>query len=70
MHDARQYVGLVSYYRNIWYKREHVVYPLNKIYSTKVKFEWTDIEKNLFMAMENIVGEDFGLYYLILVWNL
>ena len=47
----------------MWRKRAHELVPITKICSTKVKFKWTDIENNAFIAMKKIVGRDVLLYY-------
>ena len=56
--DVRQFIGIVSYYRNMCYTRAHKLAPPTKLFSTKVKFKWTDVEHNDFMAMKKIVGCD------------
>ena len=47
----------------MWRKRAHTLAPLTKICSTKVKFKWTDVENNAFIAMKKIVGCDVLLSY-------
>ena len=47
----------------MWGKRAHTLDRFIKIFSTKVKFKWTYVENNDFIAMKNIVGPDVLLYY-------
>ena len=54
--DVHRFVGLVNYYRDMWCRSAYTLSPLTKIFSTKVKFKWTDVENNAFTAMKNIVG--------------
>ena len=61
--DVRKFLGIVNYYRDMWRKRAHELVPITKICSTEVKFKWTDIENNAFIAMKKIVGRDVLLYY-------
>ena len=61
--DIGIFVGLVNYYRDMWRKRSHTISPLTKLCSTKVKFKWTDVENNDFIATKKIVGGDALIYY-------
>ena len=61
--DVQRFVGLVNYYRDMWRKRAHVLAPITKICSTKVKFKWNDVDNNYFIAMKNIVGRDVLFSY-------
>ena len=44
-------------------KRAHTLSPLTKICSMKVKFKWTDVEINVFIAAKKIEGYDVVLSY-------
>ena len=61
--DVQRFVGLVNYYRYMWRKHAHTISPSKKLCSTKVKFKWTDVESNAFIAMKNILGHDVLLSY-------
>ena len=39
-------------------KRIHNLAPLNELFTTEVKFKWTDNEQNYFMAIKKIVGKN------------
>ena len=47
----------------MWRKRAHTLDPLTKICSKKVKFKWTDVENNVFITTNKIVGRDVIPYY-------
>ena len=47
----------------MWLKRAHTLAPLTKLCSSDVKFKWTDVENNAFVAMKKIVGRDVLLCY-------
>ena len=47
----------------MWRKHAHTLAPLIKICSKNVKFKWTDIENNTFIAMKKIVGRDVLIFY-------
>ena len=47
----------------MWRKRARTLGPLTKICPPKVKFKWTDVEKNSFPAIKKIVGCDVLLSY-------
>ena len=47
----------------MWRKRAHKLAPYKNLCSTKVRFKWTDVEKNIFVSMKNIVGSDVLLSY-------
>ena len=53
----------MNYYRDTWRKWAHTLDPITKLFSTKVKFKWTDVEKNDFIATKYIVGRDVLLSY-------
>ena len=47
----------------MWLKCAHTLSPLIKLCSAEVKFKWTEVEKNSFIALKKIVGRDVLLYY-------
>ena len=53
----------MNYYRDMWERRSHVLAPLTKIMSTKVKFKWTKIEQYDFDIIKRIVAPDTLLTY-------
>ena len=61
--DLRRSVVIVDYNRDMWRKRPYKLSPLPKPCSMKVKFKWTDIENNAFIATKKIVGADALISY-------
>ena len=51
-----RFIGLINYYRDMWPKRAHILAPLTKLTSEKVKFEWTKEHQDAFEAMKKQVG--------------
>ena len=60
---VRWFIGIVNYYRDMWRKHAHTLASLTHLCSTKVKFQWTDLEKNAIMETNKIVGRDVLLLY-------
>ena len=56
--NVQMFVGLMKYYRYMWHKCTHILAPLKKLCSMKVKFKCTDIEHNALIALKVIVGCD------------
>ena len=44
--DVHRFVGLVDYYRDMWGRRAHILFPVTKLCSTKVKFKCNSVEQN------------------------
>ena len=42
----------------MWFKYAHILTPLSILWSTKVKFKWTDVEQNALIEMNKILGQD------------
>ena len=57
------FIGLVNYYRDIWYKQSHLLQPLTALTSKKVKFKWKFVEQKLFDEIKWIVTRDTLLIY-------
>ena len=47
----------------MWRKRTHMLAPLTKMCLTKVKFKWTGVDNDTFIAMNKVVGLDVLLSY-------
>ena len=58
LHGIRQFLGLIYYYRYMWNKLAHTLYPLTKLCSTKFKFTWNDIYQKALVETKKIVGRD------------
>ena len=60
---VRRFIGVVSYYRNMWPRRSHTVAPLTKITSIKREFKWIDVEQDAFKKIKRILARDTLLTY-------
>ena len=58
MRDLSAFVGLLKSYRDIWYRRSHLLHPLTALTSTKVKFKWTDVEQKAFDNIKRTVSHN------------
>ena len=45
---VRIFIGMINYYRYIWYRRSHMLQVLTKLTSVFVKFKWTSVEQEVF----------------------
>ena len=61
--QVRSFIGLVYYYREMWYRQSHLLQPLAELTSYKVKFKWTDVEQKAFYYIKQIVVCDTLLAY-------
>ena len=62
--QVRVFVGLVNYYRYTWDKRSHLIQPLTELTSSKLMFEWKDVEQKPFNKIKRIVARGALLIYL------
>ena len=46
--EVPNFIGLVKYYCDMWERRSHMLVPLTKITSSKVKYKWTKTEQDAF----------------------
>ena len=61
--EARVFVRIVPYYRDMWVKRSHLLHPFTALMSHKVKFKWTDVEQKAFDDIKHAVSQDILLTY-------
>ena len=43
----------------MWHKCVHTLYTLTKLFSIAIKFKWTGVDPNTFIALKIVVGRDF-----------
>ena len=60
---VRTFIVIFNYYRDMWSKRSHLIYPLTALMSHKVKFKWTDVEHKSFYDIKRAVSQDTLLSY-------
>jgi hypothetical protein len=56
------FLGAVTYYRDIWSKRSHILTPLTQL-TGKGKFVWEDKHQQVFEAMKALMAKDALLAY-------
>ena len=61
--QLRGFVGMVNYYRDMWCKRAHILAPLSKMTSTKVKWKWILEHQHTFDEMKKIMAQETILTY-------
>ena len=61
--QARKFIGIINYYRNMWPRRSHMLAPLTILTSSKDKFKWTQVEQDAFNKIKNIVDHNTLLTY-------
>ena len=62
LNELRSFLGLVTYYRDMWPRRSHILAPLTELLGTK-EFVWTGACMEAFNEMKAIVARDTLLAY-------
>ena len=60
--EVRSFLGAVTYYRNMWPRRSHLLAPLSNL-TGNVRFEWTKECQQAFDHMKSILATDVLLAY-------
>ena len=60
--ELRSFLGLVTYYRDMWPRRSHVLAPLTNLVGKK-KFVWGQEQRDAFAQMKALVIKDTMLAY-------
>lgn len=60
--QLRSFLGMVTYYRDMWPRRSHILAPLTDILGTKT-YVWTDECRKAFKAMKALIVKDTLLAY-------
>ena len=61
--QLRAFLGLVTYYRDMWPRRSHTLAPLTDLLKTPKTFIWKPIHSKAFKAMKALVQADTILIY-------
>ncbi|MGH7973976.1 MAG: RNase H-like domain-containing protein, partial [bacterium] len=61
--QVRHFIGLVNYYRDMWPHRAHILAPLTRLTSNKVKFNWAEEEDAAFNEMKSLISQDVLLRF-------
>ena len=60
--QLRSFLGAVTYYRNMWPRRSHLLAPLTQL-TGKTKYEWSDTCEQTFLQMKLVLATDALLSY-------
>ena len=60
--QLRSFLGLVTYYRDMWPRRSHVLTPLTDLLGTKL-FVWNEEHQKSFLQMKAIIAKDTLMTY-------
>ena len=62
MKQVRSFIGAVTYYRDMWPRRSHILAPLTNL-TGKGSFVWTSTHQQAFDAMKALIVEDVLVCY-------
>ena len=54
---------MISYYRDIWPQRSHILAPLTTLTSEKVEWKWTAEHQSAFDEMKRVIAQETLLAY-------
>ena len=57
------FIGVINCHRYIWPRQSHVLAPLTRLTSIKIKFKWAQVEQYSFDKIKRIVACDTLLTY-------
>jgi RNase H-like domain found in reverse transcriptase/Reverse transcriptase (RNA-dependent DNA polymerase) len=58
-----QFIGIVNYYRNMWFHRSELLAPLTSLTSGNVKFEWLPSHQQAFDKIKKVIETEVLLAY-------
>lgn len=61
--QLRAFLGLVTYYRDMWPRRSHILAPLTELLKTPKTFRWGAHQQRAFEQMKSLVQADTMLAY-------
>ena len=61
--QLKSFLGFVNYYKKHWRRRSHILEPLTRLTSSKVKFEWTEEQQKAFRTIKNVMAKKILLSY-------
>jgi RNase H-like domain found in reverse transcriptase len=61
--ELRQFIGIVNYYRDMWFCRSEPLAPLTSLTSIQVNFEWLSSHQQAFDKIKKAIGTVVLLSY-------
>ena len=61
--QLRSFLGAVNYYRDMWIRRSHILEPLTKLLSPKVKYKWSEEAQIAFDNIKKVMSRETLLHY-------
>jgi hypothetical protein len=61
--NLRQFIGIVNYYRDKWFRRSELLAPLTSLTSSKVKLEWHSSHQQAFDKIKRVIGTEVLLCF-------
>ena len=57
--ELRQFIGIVNYYRDMWFCRSELLAPLTSLTSSKVKFDWLPSHQQALIKSKMLLNLSF-----------
>jgi hypothetical protein len=61
--ELRRFIGIVNYYRDMWFCRSELLAPLTSLTSGNVKFEWLPSHQQAFDKIKKVIETEVLLVY-------
>lgn len=61
--QLRRFIGMVNFYRDMWIHRSHIMAPLTKMTSSKVKYQWEEKHQQAFDLIKKVIAREVLLTY-------
>jgi transposase InsO family protein len=61
--ELRRFIGIVNYYRDMWFRRSELLAPLTSLTSGNVKFEWLPSHQQAFDKIKKVIETEVLLVY-------
>ena len=61
--QLRQFIDIISFYRDMWQKRSELLAPLTALTSKNIKYDWKHEHQKCFNAIKHVIGCEVLLAY-------
>jgi RNase H-like domain found in reverse transcriptase/Reverse transcriptase (RNA-dependent DNA polymerase) len=61
--ELRRYIGMISYYRDMWIRRSEILTPLTKLVSKTYNWVWADEQQKAFDMIKKLLSRETMLSY-------